>query len=157
MNLPQAPDPLAPGSGSASTDIPPAASTLQAKVAELDESLDHLRRWFHVTLAGLILLLAGLNVYLFSQVRVVRGQAFDMVRQMNEMSGAVKAYETNSVPWMDGFTAELHKFAETHPDFAPIMAHYPKPSDEAKAAVHQPAPAAAPAKAPAPAATPRKN
>ncbi len=146
MNFPQDPEPSTPRP--VSPDAALSTSGLQAEVSELSESVDHLRRWFHVALASLVFMLAGLNVYLFNQVRVVRRQAFDMVRQINEMTDAVKAYETNSVPWMDGFTSDLHKFAETHPDFAATMAHYPRPSGAAKPAATTggPAPAAAPAK-----------
>ena len=104
--------------------------------AELQASLEALRRVIHLSLGTLIVLLAGLNLYLFHQVRVVRSQAVDLTRQVTEMAEAVNDYTTNTGPRLERVLSELHRYGDAHSDFGQIMARYPRP---ATAAARKPA------------------
>jgi hypothetical protein len=79
---------------------------------------------FQVTVAAMILFLGVVNVVLFHQVRLLRRQAFEVQTSVNEMTRIVGDYETNSVPLMERFRAELRRFAERNPEFAAIMSKY---------------------------------
>lgn len=99
---------------------------LRDQVTELKATVAGLSKALHFGLCLGVLLLAALNVYLFTELRVLRHQAGDLTRQATELSNAVQEYETNSVPWMDRFSTELKKYAGTHTNFGALMAKYSK-------------------------------
>lgn len=140
------PDDVTAGdSGQAASEV----SALRDQVGELKGAVASLSKALHFGLCLGVLLLAALNVYLFTQLRVLRHQAGDLTRQATELSNAVQEYETNSVPWMDRFSTELKKYAGTHPNFGAMMSKYSKSAAPGSQAA-QGAQAAQPAVAPAP-------
>jgi hypothetical protein len=116
----------------------------------LHQSIASLRLLLQITLAALVIALAAINYYVFHQVRSLRGQGIELQRAAQEMHSAVRDYETNSVPLMERFVADMRRFAERDATFAPILAKYPLPTGAPKATNAPPAtrPAAAPPKPP---------
>jgi hypothetical protein len=108
---------------------------------------------FQVSTAALVLFLLVMNIFLLSQLRIVRRQAYESNLQVEAMQRAINEYRTNSVPFMIRVSTELHRFAETHPDFASVMARYPKPTSPPPAVAKPPgslAPMPAPPRAAGP-------
>ncbi len=109
------------------TPVQPQANRSAAEIEALRAQVSSLRRWFHLAVASLLVLVTALNIYLFSQVRHLRAQNRGMAQHVGDLAKAWAEYETNSVPLMDRFTTELYRFASTHPDFAARMAKFPRP------------------------------
>jgi hypothetical protein len=78
-----------------------------------------LRRLLQGLVVSLIALSAGVNIFMLRQVSVVRRQAAEL-RQL------VTDYQTNNVPVMNKFVADLQNFSKLYPDFAPVLAKYSK-------------------------------
>jgi len=108
---------------------------------------------FLVSTAALVLFLLAMNVFLLNQLRLVRRQTREWNLQVQEMQRAMNEYRTNSLPLMLRVSTELHRFADTHPDFAPVMARY-RQQTSPPPAVAKPAGSLAPAAPPPRAAAP---
>jgi hypothetical protein len=68
-------------------------------------------------LVGLLVLTAGINIFMLRQVSIVQ-------RQAGELRQFIVDYQTNQIPVMNKFVTELQGFARTHPDFAPVLLKY---------------------------------
>ncbi|MGC8991667.1 MAG: hypothetical protein ACP5MD_16250 [Verrucomicrobiia bacterium] len=115
-----------------------------AELAALRQSIANLRMLMQLTVIALVVVVASVNVFLFHQVRLLRRQAGDMQSASLEMARAVGEYETNTVPLMERFIADLKKFADRDPSFAQVLAKYPLSSQKttnAPVATNPPAPA----------------
>jgi len=148
MPAPQNPD--LPAAGSFSSSAAPLPQPSTPSPAQLQESVNELRRVFRISTAALVLFLLVMNIFLYHQARIVRKQAADWNLQVQEMQRAVSEYRTNSGPYMLRVSSELYRYADTHPDFAAVIARYPRPTS-APPAVAKPAGSLAPVPAPAPA------
>lgn len=101
------------------------SGSADAQLAGLGRSVANLRMLMQLTIIALVMVVASVNVFLFHQVRLLRRQAADMQNASLEMAKAVGEYETNTVPLMERFIADLKKFAERDPSFRQILAKYP--------------------------------
>lgn len=132
-------NPELPPAGSLASAAGPLFQPAAPSLAELQQSVSQLRRMFQVATAALALFLLALNVFLFNQLRIVRKQAADWNQQVQEMQRAMDEYRSNSVPYLSRVSTELRRYADTHPDFAAVMARYPKPTGALPAVAKQPA------------------
>lgn len=96
-------------------------------------------RVINVILLALIILTGSLFVFFLREVSVAR-------RQVRELSQFVAEYERASLPVVREFRTRLQAFARTNADFAPVLARYFSPTNQAAGGA---APAARPA-SPAP-------
>jgi hypothetical protein len=137
MAAPQNPD--LPAAGSVPSPAAALSQPAAPSLAQLQQSLNSLRRLFQISTAALVLFLLALNVFLLNQVRLVRKQGYGLNLQVQEMQRAMNDYRTNGVPWMTRVSTELYRFADTHPDFAATMARYPRPASAPPALAQPPA------------------
>lgn len=99
---------------------------------DMASSLASVRFLIQCLLAGLIVMSLGLNIFILRQVTIVN-------RQARELRQGIQDYQTNHVPVMNKFLADLQAFAKTHPDFAPVLGKYSRPaSTQPKLAVPPP-------------------
>ena len=74
------------------------------------------------TLLVLLLIVSGtMTIYLFRQVSHVRK---DLEATRPRAQQMIDEYNQRTAPAIQRFTAELGKYAETHPDVLPILARY---------------------------------
>lgn len=104
-----------------------------SEIDELRESFQSLRGLFHITLITLVILSGSLSVFLLREVSLVRQQ----VRELNQF---VATYETTTVPLMRGLRRKLIEFAQSNPDFGPILGRYFSPTNFSDAPKVSPAP-----------------
>lgn len=98
-------------------------------LAGMRQSLANVRMLLQLTVIAMVVVVGGVNVFLFHQVRLLRRQASDMQTASLEMAKAIGEY-TNAVPLMERFIADLQKFAERDAAFAQILSKYPLPSQK---------------------------
>jgi hypothetical protein len=75
-------------------------------------------------LLALLLMGAGVGMFLLRQVRLIN-------LQVVQAKQAVADYQTNALPKIKVFIANLEVFAKNNPDFAPILARYKQLSTRA--------------------------
>lgn len=90
---------------------------------ELEHELVSLRGAITSTLLGLLLLSIGVNAFMWRQVRIVR-------TQLHEEKEQVARYQ-QAEPAIRDFLGKLQRFADSNPDFKPILAKYAPPSTNA--------------------------
>ncbi|HUA68230.1 MAG TPA: hypothetical protein VMA13_06755 [Candidatus Saccharimonadales bacterium] len=88
--------------------------------SELTDQIAALRRQASSLLLALIVVSGTLAVYLWYQSRVT-GQTIDALKP--EAIQITKAYDQNR-PGMDKFIKQLVVYAQSHPDFQPILKKY---------------------------------
>jgi hypothetical protein len=86
----------------------------------LEEQVRSLRAWFRVTLVALLGLSAGVNLFFFRQVSLVR-------RELEAARAVVQEYQKVKEPLMNTFVGNLQVYASTHPDFVPVLDKYQIP------------------------------
>lgn len=123
----------------------PAAGIDPAGMAELERSVQALRKLFQLTLVALVLVIGAGSLVLLQRVRQVR-------RELAALSRTVSEFDRVGQPQLEAFLNRLKDFARTNPDFMPIFNRYVPPTTNAPggSAVSDawPPPADAPAKAP---------
>jgi hypothetical protein len=116
--------------------------------ANLAQAFETLRKQFQTTLIVLIILSGAINLYLLRQFTVLRKEVATIEPQVTQL---VADYQRVTVPLVNTFLKQLSDYAQTHPDFRPVLAKYNiqgAPTGAVPAAVVPPAKTAAPAPAP---------
>ncbi|SRR6266496_3780735 len=101
------------------------------------EQIRTLRSLLVAALLALLLLSVGVDAFLFIQDHLVR-------RDLNSLSAAkdaIREFETGKKPLINSFISQLQAYAQSHPDFNPILEKY---------GIKTPPPSASPALAPKP-------
>lgn len=106
-----------------SSSLPPVS---ELDVDELRTSIHGIRQTVNLALAGLVVTLASVNVILFHQIAALRGQVLEISRNEKQMIGFLEDHRTNGVPHFVRFIQEMNKFAAQDPEFAQILAKFPK-------------------------------
>lgn len=117
------PTPVPPASTTAASPPPPSVS--EWDVDDLKAALNSARQTLIIALVALIVLFASVNVLLFHQVAFVRGQVVELSRSEQQMAGFLGNHHTNA-PYFARFALEMNRFAGAHPDFAHVLANYPR-------------------------------
>jgi len=110
----------------------------QPSLTALQQQIGHLRALLVACLTALFILSIVLTAFLWVQDHLLR----------RDLAGArklVQEYETNRKPLINAFIVKLQVFAQSHPDFQPILQKYgipPAPVGQPP----QPTPASPPAK-----------
>jgi uncharacterized protein (DUF58 family) len=105
----------------------PAADTA---VASLQSQINTLRALLNVVLLILLLMSLAANALLLKQVGKVRSQVEASQPQVDKLS---TEYENVLKPRISQFLQALVQFAQTNPDFIPILQKYPIQSQAAPA------------------------
>lgn len=130
-------------------DTPDLPSSVPApEPANLAQAFETLRKQFQTTLIVLIILSGAINLYLLRQFTVLRKEVATIEPQVTQL---VADYQRVTVPLVNTFLKQLSDYAQTHPDFRPVLAKYNiqgAPTGAVPAAVVPPAKTAAPAPAP---------
>ena len=111
-------------------NITPAPATTEPTVAALHQELQSLRLHFSTLLIVLLVVNAIFALFIARQFLAIR-------RQSREIEQAAFDYKQNLEPKVQDVATKLWAFSQTHPDFAPIIAKYPRPDQ--KPAEAQPA------------------
>ena len=119
------PDPLAPQPPQP-PQAPPSPPISEWEFDALKQSVRSNSLLAHAALVGLIVVLATVNVLLFQQVSLLRRQLADMSGSSNRMIGFLAHHQTNGVPNFVRFLQRMDQFALKDPEFAKVMARYPR-------------------------------
>ena len=116
---------------------------------QLAQAVETLRRQFQTTLIILIILSGAINLYLLRQFTTLRKEIAVVEPQVKKMASD---FERVTRPLMNSFLKQLTDYAQTHPDFRPLLAKYNIQRTPASAgtATPIPAPATPPPAIPAP-------
>jgi hypothetical protein len=117
--------------------IEPAAADSTSSHA-LQQQIRNLQALVVATLMAGLLLSAGVNIFLFRQVSMVR-------KDLEASQRIVDDYEANKKQLISTFIGRLQEYGQNHPDFQPILQKYgipPAPAVQSPL----PAPASLPAK-----------
>lgn len=90
-------------------------------LTDLEENLRALRRIIVASLVALIFLAYGVNFYMWRQSTLA-------ARQLVEARKLVDDYREVKGPFIKNFINNLQGYANTHPDFQPILIRYLEPS-----------------------------
>lgn len=109
------------------TPTPPAGPPISEwDVDDLKVALDSVRQNLAITIVGLIMVLTSVSVLLFYQVSFINAQVREMGKDQRQMAQFLENHRTNGAPYYARFIEEMSRFAQTHPDFARILAKYPR-------------------------------
>ena len=141
---------------------PDALEALQYHFYKLRSQHEALRNLFFGTVAALILLSLGLNLFIGKQMRMVRTQLDEFRPQVTRVA---TDFKERREPAIRSFLSQLQSFASVHREFQqvlekyrPLLAGYlSAPVTPPTAAKPGPAPAPAPTPAPAPAKKPAQK
>jgi CHASE3 domain sensor protein len=97
--------------------IEPSPMLKQPALHELQQQIAHLSASLVACLTGLLLLSIVLAAFLSVQDYFLR-------RDLTGARKLVQEYETNRKPLINAFIAKLQAFAQTNPDFQPILQKY---------------------------------
>lgn len=98
----------------------PTPATTEPSVATLHQELQSLRLHFSTLLILLLVVNAIFALFSARQFLAIR-------RQSTEIEQAAYDYKRNLEPKIKDVALKLWAFGQTHPDFAPIIAKYPRP------------------------------
>ena len=98
--------------------LDPADLSLE-KVAQ---NFENLKSLVTAVLVILLVLTGGVNLYLFKQASMARKQVEE---HRPKVQALVEDYQKNNAPLMGAFLHQLYGFAQTNPDFVPILKKYP--------------------------------
>ena len=87
----------------------------------LQAQYNFLETLFAASISALILLSLALNLFLFKQMRLARGQAS---AQRPEINKSVDRFQSNNEPVIRDFVAQLERFGATNANFRPILDKY---------------------------------
>jgi hypothetical protein len=113
--------PELPASPSAAPDPDADAESGPDELEELKERYAELRTLFTATFVALLVLSAGINLFIVRQVRTVRRQ---LDEQQSLLNRAMKEYRQKTEPELRRFTSMLQAFASTNRDAQPILERY---------------------------------
>jgi len=82
----------------------------------LQQQLQSLRLLFVAALMAILLFSVGVNIYLFRQVSMVR-------KELDATNGFLDEYNKKD-PLLSQFIVQLQTYAQTHPDFNPVLEKY---------------------------------
>src|SRR5688572_27483918 len=99
----------------------PTEPTDRAVLEFLAWRYDRLQMLFQFAMAGLIILSAAINIFLFKQMRLVRVQ---LPPQREAVIRYVMEFQKRDDPTIRSFVTKLQEFAAANPDFRPILDHY---------------------------------
>ncbi len=120
MNEPTSLDPRSAAAQPASGEVPTATSALPDSADPL-AAMKMLQYQFNTLLILLFIISGTLAVYFYVQCRYsgreVRNLRANAVPQINQ-------YNTNTVPQVQRFFADLARYAEQRPDVVPILTRY---------------------------------
>jgi hypothetical protein len=85
----------------------------EATLPELRQQLESFRTLFVVTLVGLLIISAFLNLYLLRQWITVRKEAASIKQTLAAHQQHTQVFQ--------GIVGELQNYARTHPDYLPIL------------------------------------
>ena len=88
---------------------------------QLAQAVETLRRQFQTTLIILIILSGAINLYLLRQFTTLRKEIAVVEPQVKKMASD---FERVTRPLMNSFLKQLTDYAQTHPDFRPLLAKY---------------------------------
>jgi len=91
-----------------------------AAVEDLRKQCRQLRLVLNLGLASVLVLSAGVNLFLGKQMRLVRAK----VRESRPLVQRMAADYTKKEPTWRGFLGGLQSYAFTHPEFHPILSKY---------------------------------
>jgi hypothetical protein len=74
-----------------------------------------------VSMIGLILASGSFMTFMFQQMKMVRGQ---LAEQRPAVQKAIQDYKTVSLPLIERFSSRIRGYADTHPDFKPLLQKY---------------------------------
>lgn len=83
----------------------------------LEQQVHSLQALFVAMLMALLLLSAGVNIFLFRQVSMVR-------KDLEASQRIVDEYEATKKQLINTFVTRLQGYAQSHPDFQPILHKY---------------------------------
>ena len=96
--------------------IKPAADNF-ASLRALEAQVSSLQTLAVLTLMAGLLLSAGVNFFLFREVSIVR-------KDLDASQRIVDDYETTRKPLINAFVTRLQGYAQSHPDFQPMLQKY---------------------------------
>ncbi|MCB1127502.1 MAG: hypothetical protein KDM81_13495 [Verrucomicrobiae bacterium] len=110
----------------ASPGTPTTPAVSEWDVDDLKAALNSVRQNVAIAIVGLIVVLASVNVLLFHQLAFLNTQVQEMLRSQKQMAGFLEDHRTNGAPYYVRFMEEMDQFGRTHPDFAHVLARYPR-------------------------------
>lgn len=102
-------------------DLLKPTSTPPPDSANFVQAFETLRKQFQTTLIVLIILSGAINLYLLRQFTVLRKEIATVEPQVKQMAAD---YERVTKPLVNSFLKQLTDYAQTHPDFRPVLAKY---------------------------------
>jgi hypothetical protein len=149
MNPPDENPQLQP-SDAASGALPPetggSSDAVRGRMGYLYKQYAFLETLVALTISALILSSLGLNLFLFKQMRLVRGQ---LNNQKQISTSILEEFHSKREPSIHNFVNKLQAYADTKPEFRVILDKYRTPLAKYFATPPEtPAPSAAPAPAP---------
>lgn len=96
---------------------PPSIPQTTGTLESIRASQKVIRQTLALLLVGGILLATGTDIFLLRQVGMMR-------RQTEEVERFVRDYESNDLPVINRFVADLQAFARTNADFKPLLGRY---------------------------------
>jgi hypothetical protein len=121
MDAPQSPHEPTPIPAAGAGQALPAQPTDRAVLEFLAWRYDRLQILFQFAMAGLIMLSAALNVFLFKQMRLVRVQ---LPQQRDATIRYAMEFSKRDDITIRNFVTKLQEFAAANPDFRPMLDHY---------------------------------
>ncbi len=97
------------------------AINLAGDVEELQEQYRSLQALFVVTLAALVVLCLGVDLYLFKQWRMAKAQLAEQGRAVNNIAGE---FHQTREKYFRSFVSQLEAFAKSDRDFLPVLEKY---------------------------------
>lgn len=103
------------------------------RIEELQRACSRLQSLLNWSLLAIIILSASFFLFLFRDMSLIR-------RQSNELTAAIAEFEEKNLPVMRQFRDQLEAYAQTNPEFRPILRRYLTPPEAGESGAGNPVP-----------------
>ena len=121
MEHPQEPDPRPSPRGGRPPEGGSASQAVRARLGYLHKQYNFLETLVAFTVSALILMSLGLNLFLFKQMRLTRGQ---LHHQKQVSAVMLDEFYNKREPAIKDFVVALQTYSQSHPDFSPILEQF---------------------------------
>jgi len=108
---------------------PPTRGVSKWELEETREEIAQVRAHFNFAPLGLVVLFISVNLFLYQQTSALRAEVVRLVKGIKQMRDYTEHYRTNTAPMMQRFVGDLQSYAQKDPEFARLLAKYPRFSD----------------------------
>jgi hypothetical protein len=108
----------------------PQERELAHRLGDLERAAGTTRKLQQVILGVLLLLLVMQGVGTYHQIRWLRNQAAQLNSATLELAKVLGDYETNTLPAFNRLYNDLNRYAQSHPDYARLLARFRMAADE---------------------------